>query len=41
VQLIFKFGVGAKNLRSVAESLEELANYIKDSGLDNITEKDL
>ena len=40
-QLIFKFGVCAKNLRSVAESIEELTNYIKDNGLDNITEKDL
>lgn len=40
-QLIFKYGVSAKNLRSVAESIEELTNHIKDSGLDNITEKDL
>jgi DNA phosphorothioation-dependent restriction protein DptG len=40
-QLIFKYGVCAKNLRSVAESIEELNNHIKDSGLDNITEKDL
>jgi hypothetical protein len=36
-----KFGVGAKNLRSVAECLDELAFYIKDSGIDNIVEKDL
>lgn len=36
-----KYGVGAKNLRSVAESLDELTFYIKDSGIDNIVEKDL
>jgi hypothetical protein len=38
---MFKFGVGAKNLRSVAETIEELTNYIKDAGLANIMEKDL
>lgn len=39
--LMLKFGVGAKNLKSVAETLAELTFYIKESGLDNITEKDL
>lgn len=39
--LMLKFGVGAKNLKSVAETLNELTCYIKESGLDNITEKDL
>ena len=38
---MFKFGVGAKNLRSVAETIEEITNYIKDAGLANIMEKDL
>ena len=28
-------------MRAVAESIDELTYYIKDAGLDNITEKDL
>jgi len=41
VQLIFKYGVQNKNLRAVSEMIEELTLYIKDHGLDNVTEKDL
>ena len=41
VQLMFKFGVGAKNLKSVAECLDELSIYVRENGLDHITEKDL
>lgn len=38
---MFKFGVGAKNLRSVAECLNELAVYVRENGADLMTEKDL
>ena len=41
ISLIFKYGVNAKNLRAVSESLDELGSYIKEQGLDNITERDL
>lgn len=41
VQLMFKYGVQNKNLRAVSETIEELTLYIKEHGLDNITEKDL
>jgi len=41
VQLMFKYGVQNKNLRAVSEIIEELTLYIKEHGLDNITEKDL
>jgi len=38
---MFKFGVGAKNLKSVAECLDELSIFVRENGLDHITEKDL
>jgi len=38
---MFKFGVGAKNLKSVAECLDELSVFVRENGLDHITEKDL
>lgn len=38
--LIFKFGVGAKNLKTVSECLDCLSAYIKTSGINEITEKD-
>jgi len=41
IQLILKFGVGAKNLKSVAECLDELAVFIRENGVEFITEKDL
>jgi hypothetical protein len=41
IQLMFKFGVGAKNLKSVAECLDELAIFVRENGADLITEKDL
>lgn len=40
VVLIMKFGVGAKNLKNVSESLETLATFVKDKGVDQLTEKD-
>ena len=41
VQLIFKFGVSAKNLKSVAECLDEITVFVRENGADLITEKDL
>lgn len=41
IQLLFKFGVGAKNLKSVAECLDEITIYVRENGLELITEKDL
>lgn len=41
IQLILKFGVGAKNLKSVAECLDELATFVRENGVDLIIEKDL
>jgi len=39
--LIVKFGVGNKNLKSVAQSLEELAIFIGNKGIDFLSEKDM
>lgn len=39
--LILKFGVGNKNLKSVAQSLEELTIFIGNKGIDFLTEKDI
>ena len=39
--LIIKFGCGNKSLKSVAESLTEVTNFVKANGVDNLTEKDL
>jgi hypothetical protein len=33
--------VGAKNLKSVAECLDEITIYVRENGLELITEKDL
>jgi hypothetical protein len=40
VVLIIKFGVGAKNLKSVSESLDSLAAFVRTYGVDEFTEKD-
>lgn len=39
--LIIKFGVGNKNLKSVSESLDEVAHHISIKGVETLTEKDL
>jgi len=39
--LVIKFGAGSKNLKSVAESLDEMCIFMKANGLDYLTEKDL
>ena len=39
--LIIKFGCGNKSLKSVAESLAEVCNFIKANGVQDLTEKDL
>jgi len=38
---LFKYGVGAKNLKSVAECLNELGWFIVENGLTCTTDKDL
>ena len=38
---MFKFGVGSKNLKAVAETIEALSTYIAFRGIDNINQKDL
>jgi len=37
IQLMFKFGVGSKNLKAVAETVEALSTYIAFRGIDNIS----
>ena len=39
--LIIKFGCGSKSLKSVAESLNEVAFFVKQNGVDHLNEKDL
>jgi 5-bromo-4-chloroindolyl phosphate hydrolysis protein len=39
-KLIMKFGVGNKNLKSVAQCLDELTIYVSAKGLDFFSEKD-
>lgn len=39
--LIIKFGTGSKNLKSVAESLDEIAFFIGKNGVDFLKEADL
>ena len=39
-KLIMVHGVGSKNLKAVAESLDMLASCVKDNGVDSITKKD-
>ena len=41
IALLFKFGIASKNLKAVAENLDELTIFISFRGLDKITEKDL
>lgn len=38
---MFKFGVGSKNLKAVAETVEALSTYIAFRGIENISQKDL
>lgn len=38
--MIMKFGVGAKNLKTVSESLDCMALYIRTQGINEVTEKD-
>lgn len=39
--MIIKFGAGSKNLKSVAESLDEIAFFISKNGVDYLKEADL
>lgn len=39
-RLIFEHGVKAKNLKSVAECLDEVADFITKNGIDAVTKKD-
>lgn len=39
-KLIMLHGVGSKNLKAVAESLDMCASFIKNNGVDSITKKD-
>jgi cytoskeleton-associated protein 5 len=41
IALILKFGTNSKNLKSVAESLEEIASFVQKNGVECLTEKDL
>lgn len=41
IGLILKYGTNSKNLKSVAESLEEIASFVQKNGVDCLTEKDL
>lgn len=41
IALILKFGTNSKNLKSVTESLEEIASYVSKNGVECLTEKDL
>jgi uncharacterized protein YgiM (DUF1202 family) len=38
--LIIKYGTNSKNLKSVAESLEEIADFVSKNGVENLTEND-
>ena len=40
IALILKFGTTSKNLKSVAESLEEIADFVGKNGVECLTEKD-
>jgi cytoskeleton-associated protein 5 len=39
--MLITYGVGAKNLRSVAECLDEVAEFIKSYGIDYTSEKEI
>ena len=39
--LILKFGLNSKNLKSVAESLDEIAVFVSKSGIDFLKEADM
>jgi len=38
--MIMQHGVGSKNLKAVAESLDMISAYVKSNGVDTITKKD-
>jgi cytoskeleton-associated protein 5 len=41
IVLILKFGTNSKNLKSVAESLDEISTFVAKNGVECLTEKDL
>jgi hypothetical protein len=41
IALILKFGTTSKNLKSVAESLDEISTFVAKNGVECLTEKDL
>jgi hypothetical protein len=41
IVLILKFGTNSKNLKSVAESLDEISMFVTKNGVECLTEKDL
>ena len=39
--MLFSYGVGSKNLRTVSECLDELSEFIKSFGIDYTSEKEM
>ena len=41
MQLLIKFGLNGKNLKSVAETLDEISYYVSNNGIGTMTERDM
>jgi hypothetical protein len=41
LKIVFQYGIGSRNLKTVAETIAELSEIVINDGVDKFTEKDL